>query len=87
MNEHVDFVQYYDPKIKVLEPADPAKTMADDIEEKWEQLQRHQSCILLCSSPIDFHDVRLCNAESEKNYLIGHRKHGSILTEEYKNCG
>jgi hypothetical protein len=35
MNEHVDFVQYYDPNIKDPKPADPAQTMADDIEGKW----------------------------------------------------
>lgn len=37
MNEHVDFVQYYDPKIKDPKPANPAQTIADDIEEKWRQ--------------------------------------------------
>jgi hypothetical protein len=37
MNEHVDFVQYYDPKIEDPKPANPAQTMADDIEEKWLQ--------------------------------------------------
>jgi hypothetical protein len=35
MNEHVDFVQYYDPNIKDPKAADPAQTMADDIEGKW----------------------------------------------------
>jgi hypothetical protein len=35
MNEHVDFVRYYDPDNKDPKPADPAQTMADDIEEKW----------------------------------------------------
>ena len=35
MNEHVDFVQYYDPNIKDPKPANPAQTIADDIEEKW----------------------------------------------------
>ena len=37
MNEHVDFVQYYDPKIKDPKPANPTQTMADDIEEKWQR--------------------------------------------------
>jgi hypothetical protein len=32
-DEHVDFVQYFDPKIENPEPANPAQTMADDIEE------------------------------------------------------
>jgi len=35
MSEHVDFVQYFDPKIENPEPANPAQAMADDIEEKW----------------------------------------------------
>jgi hypothetical protein len=35
MNQHVDFVQYFDPTIKDPEPANPAQAMADDIEEKW----------------------------------------------------
>jgi len=35
MNEHVDFVQYYDQKIEDPKPANPAQRMADDIEEKW----------------------------------------------------
>ena len=35
MSEHVDFVQYYDPDNKDPKPADPAQTMADDIEGKW----------------------------------------------------
>jgi hypothetical protein len=35
MNEHIDFVQYYDPGITDPQPADPARTVADDIEEKW----------------------------------------------------
>jgi hypothetical protein len=39
MNEHVDFVQYYNPKIKDPKPAAPAQTMADDIEGKWERAQ------------------------------------------------
>jgi hypothetical protein len=37
MNEHVDFAQYYDPKIEDPKPANPAQAMADDIEEKWLQ--------------------------------------------------
>jgi hypothetical protein len=37
MNEHVDFVQYYDPKITDPKPANPAQATADDIEEKWRQ--------------------------------------------------
>jgi hypothetical protein len=37
MNEHVDFAQYYDPTIKDPRTADPARTIADDIEEKWER--------------------------------------------------
>ena len=37
MDAHVDFVQYYDPTIKDPKPADPARTMADDIEGKWER--------------------------------------------------
>jgi hypothetical protein len=37
MNEHVDFAQYYDPTIKDPKTADPARTIADDIEEKWER--------------------------------------------------
>ena len=36
MNEHVDFVQYYDPNIKDPQPANPAQTMADDIEGRWD---------------------------------------------------
>jgi hypothetical protein len=39
MSEHVDFVQYYDPKIKDPKPAAPAQTMADDVEGKWERAQ------------------------------------------------
>jgi Uncharacterized alpha/beta hydrolase domain (DUF2235) len=39
LNEHVDFVQYYDPRIKDPQPANPAQTMADDIEEKWRRTQ------------------------------------------------
>jgi uncharacterized protein (DUF2235 family) len=35
MNEHVDFLQYYDPAIPNPKPADPAQCVADDIEEKW----------------------------------------------------
>jgi hypothetical protein len=37
MNQHVDFVQYYDPKENDPQPADPAQAMADDIEGKWEK--------------------------------------------------
>jgi hypothetical protein len=37
MNEHVDFVQYYDPKLEDPNPPNPAQKMADDIEEKWLQ--------------------------------------------------
>jgi hypothetical protein len=37
MSEHVDFSQYYDPKIKDPKPSDPAQAMADDIEAKWDQ--------------------------------------------------
>jgi Uncharacterized alpha/beta hydrolase domain (DUF2235) len=37
MNEHVDFVQYYDPNVKDPKPADPAQCLADDIEGKWEK--------------------------------------------------
>jgi hypothetical protein len=35
MSEHVDFVQYYDPNNQNPKPADPAQTLADDIEGKW----------------------------------------------------
>ena len=37
MKEHIDFAQYYDPNIKNPQPANPAQTMADDIEAKWQQ--------------------------------------------------
>jgi hypothetical protein len=37
MSEHVDFVQYYDSNNRDPKPADPAQTMADDIEAKWEK--------------------------------------------------
>jgi hypothetical protein len=37
MSAHVDFAQYYDPNIKDPKPADPARTIADNIEEKWER--------------------------------------------------
>jgi Uncharacterized alpha/beta hydrolase domain (DUF2235) len=38
MKNHVDFVQYFDPKIDDPQPADPETTqVADDIEYKWEQ--------------------------------------------------
>jgi hypothetical protein len=37
MNEHIDFVQYYDANIKDPQPANPAQTMADDIEDKWDR--------------------------------------------------
>jgi hypothetical protein len=35
MNEHVDFVQYYDPNVKDPQPANPAQCLAEDIEAKW----------------------------------------------------
>jgi hypothetical protein len=35
MNQHVDFVQYFNPSIKDPQPTNPAQAMADDIEEKW----------------------------------------------------
>jgi hypothetical protein len=44
MNEHVDFVQYYDPKIRDPKPANPAQTMADDIEEKWAKAKAADAC-------------------------------------------
>jgi Uncharacterized alpha/beta hydrolase domain (DUF2235) len=37
MNEHVDFLQYYDPEIRDPKPADPTQTTADDIEGKWDR--------------------------------------------------
>jgi hypothetical protein len=37
MNEHVDFVQYYDPRNPDPKPANPAQCLAEDIEEKWER--------------------------------------------------
>jgi uncharacterized protein (DUF2235 family) len=37
MSAHVDFIQYYDPDVQDPKPADPAQTIADDIEEKWER--------------------------------------------------
>jgi hypothetical protein len=38
MKNHVDFVQYFDPKISDPQPADPETSqVADDIEYKWEQ--------------------------------------------------
>jgi hypothetical protein len=44
MDEHVDFVQYFDPKIETPEPANPAQTMADDIEEKWAKAKAADAC-------------------------------------------
>jgi hypothetical protein len=40
MREHVDFIQYFNPKEKNPQPANPATAIADDIEEKWEKLRR-----------------------------------------------
>lgn len=38
MKNHVDFVQYFDPKIDDPQPANPETSqVADDIEYKWEQ--------------------------------------------------
>jgi hypothetical protein len=38
MESHVDFVQYFDPKISDPQPADPETSqVADDIEYKWER--------------------------------------------------
>jgi Uncharacterized alpha/beta hydrolase domain (DUF2235) len=37
MNEHVDFIQYYDPNLKDPQPANPAQCLADDIEARWEK--------------------------------------------------
>ena len=37
MSQHVDFMQYYDPNTKDPQPANPAQTMADDIEDKWDR--------------------------------------------------
>jgi len=39
MTKHVDFAQYYDPKVTNAKPADPARMLADDIEEKWKRLR------------------------------------------------
>jgi hypothetical protein len=36
MNQHVDFVQYFDPNNTDPQPANPAAELADDIEAKWE---------------------------------------------------
>jgi hypothetical protein len=40
MNEHVDFLQYYDPNSANPRPANPAAEIADDIEAKWETALR-----------------------------------------------
>jgi Uncharacterized alpha/beta hydrolase domain (DUF2235) len=37
MSEHIDFIQYYDPDVQDPKTADPAQTVADDIEGKWER--------------------------------------------------
>jgi hypothetical protein len=37
MSEHIDFLQCYDPNVKDAKPGDPAQTMADDIEGKWDR--------------------------------------------------
>jgi hypothetical protein len=35
MNQHVDFVQYYDPNIKDPQPANSTQATADNIDGKW----------------------------------------------------
>jgi hypothetical protein len=35
VNEHIDFLQYYDSSNSNPKPTDPAQCVADDIEAKW----------------------------------------------------
>jgi Uncharacterized alpha/beta hydrolase domain (DUF2235) len=44
MESHVDFVQYFDPKIADPQPADPETSqVADDIEYKWERKRAEEA--------------------------------------------
>jgi hypothetical protein len=54
MKSHVDFGQYFDPKIADPQPADPETSqVADDIEYKWERKRAEEAAKALVARSIE----------------------------------
>jgi hypothetical protein len=82
MNEHVDFVQYYDVNIKDPKPANQAQTMADDVEEKWRRNRLSSPVARMIGIPILLGGLIIaasgCRAEDVTNPPAAASSHAGI---------